>query len=145
MNYDLDEALRHLPHGPEFRFLDRLTSLEPGQCGTGEYLIKGDESFLKGHFPGAPLLPGVILIEAAAQLAGVVAQNDPSVPPLRNLKLTAVSRVKFLGTAVPLQTVSLRAQITGRMTHLVQASVLATVGDRVIMQGDVALSGDPFG
>src|SRR5512138_1351520 len=91
---ELDRALAHLPHGPEFRFLDRLLSLEPGLTGVGEYRVKGEEEFLRGHFPGQPLFPGVLLVEAAAQLAGTVAQCDPSVPPLPGLKLTALRNIK---------------------------------------------------
>ena len=65
-----ENGLGFLPHGPEFRFLDRVLSLTPGKEGTGEYRVRGDEPFLRGHFPGDPILPGVLLIEAAAQLAG---------------------------------------------------------------------------
>ena len=83
----LDQALKQLPHGPEFRFLDRLTRLDPGKSGSGEYRLRGDEPFLRGHFPGAPIFPGVLLLEAAAQLAGTVAQFDGkaqsvAVPPV---------------------------------------------------------------
>src|ERR1700742_115181 len=83
-------ALDHLPHGPEFRFIDTVSNLVPGQEGAGEYRIRGDEPFLRGHFPGEPVFPGVLLVEAAAQLAGVVAQSDPTIPPLRGLKLAAL-------------------------------------------------------
>ena len=89
-------ALNALPHGPEFRFLDRLTALEPGKSGAGEYTLRGDEPWLGGHFPGAPLMPGVLLVEAAAQLAGVVAQSDSQIPPLAGLKLTALRNVKTI-------------------------------------------------
>ena len=67
MNEDLTAALDLLPHGSEFRFLDRLLSLEPGKSGAGEYAVRGDEPFLRGHFPGRPMMPGVLLVEAAAQ------------------------------------------------------------------------------
>ena len=76
---DLQRALNLLPHGADFRFLDRLTKLDPGQSGAGEYRVRGDEPFLRGHFPGEPMFPGVLLAEAAAQLAGVVAQSDPKI------------------------------------------------------------------
>ena len=49
---DLEKALGLLPHGPEFRFLDRLTALDGGKAGEGEYWVRGDEPFLRGHFPG---------------------------------------------------------------------------------------------
>src|SRR5215470_8759069 len=110
----LTTALGQLPHGPEFRFLDQLLTLEPGKSGTGEYRVRGDEPFLRGHFPGEPIFPGVLLVEAAAQLAGTVAQADPEIGPLPGLKLTALRGVKILGTARPGEVIRLEAQIKGR-------------------------------
>src|SRR5439155_8576387 len=101
MNDPLANALQHLPHGPEFRFVDHLLALEPGKSGVGEYRVRGDEPFLRGHFPRQPLFPGVLLLEAAAQLAGAVAQSDPQIPPLPGLKLTAPRALKLLGSATP--------------------------------------------
>jgi 3-hydroxyacyl-[acyl-carrier-protein] dehydratase len=138
-------ALNQLPHGPEFRFIDRLTGLEPGKSGTGEYRLRGDEPFLKGHFPGDPILPGVLLIEAAAQLAGVVAQSDPERPPLQGLKLTAVRSAKILGTARPGETIVIRASISGRLENLVQASTTAEVNGKIVFEGQVTLSGTSEG
>ena len=123
----MEQALSFLPHGPEFRFLDRLTFLEPGQCGRAEYKIRGDEPFLRGHFPGDPIFPGVLLVEAAAQLAGVVAQSDPAIPPLAALKLAALRQVKILGAAKPGETLELEARVTGRMGNLIQAQASARV------------------
>ena len=108
-----EAALAALPHGPEFRFLDRLLSLTPGREGVGEYRIRGDETFLRGHFPGSPLFPGVLLIEACAQLAGVVAQSDRALAPLPDLKLTAVQSAKIVSSAGPADTLRLQAKITG--------------------------------
>lgn len=135
-------ALASLPHGPEFRFLDRLTHLDPGQSGAGEYTVRGDEPFLRGHFPGQPLLPGVLLIEAAAQLAGTVAQSDPQIAPLAGLKLTALRGVKILGTARPGEIVQLEARVTGRLGKLIQAQATARVNGQIILQAELTLSGD---
>ena len=137
----LAEALKSLPHGPEFRFVDRLLSLEPGTAGVGEYLVRGDEPWLRGHLPGEPLLPGVLLIEAAAQVAGVVAQNDPVIPPLPGLKLTALRNVKILGSAQPGETVRLEAHITGRLGLLVQAQVFAFVSATRVLSAELTLCG----
>src|ERR1700722_12077170 len=142
MNDVKQHALASLPHGPEFRFLDRLTELDPGKSGTGEYKLRGDEPFLKGHFPGQPLLPGVLLVEAAAQLAGTVAQSDPQIPPLKGLKLTAMRAVKILGTAKPGEIVQLQATVTGRLGTLIQARATATVNGLVVLQAELTLSGE---
>ena len=138
----LDEALRLLPHGPEFRFLDRLSALEPGKSGAGEYRVRGEESFLRGHFPGKPLFPGVLLVEAAAQLAGVVAQSDPSSPPLPGLKLTALSGIKITGSAGQGDIIEVRARITGRLGNLVHAEASAWVNGNRVMNGTIMLSGE---
>jgi 3-hydroxyacyl-[acyl-carrier-protein] dehydratase len=136
------QALAALPHGPEFRFLDRLTDLQPGKSGAAEYTVRGDEPFLKGHFPGQPLFPGVLLVEAAAQLAGAVAQCDPQIPPLKGLKLTAMRAVKILGTAKPGETIRLHATVIGRLGNLIQASATASVNQIPILQAELTLSGE---
>jgi 3-hydroxyacyl-[acyl-carrier-protein] dehydratase len=138
----LAAALRHLPHGLEFRFLDRLLTLDPGKSGSGEYTVRGDEPFLRGHFPGQPLFPGVLLLEAAAQLAGTVAQSDPQIPPRPGLKLTALRSVKILGTAKPGEVLRLEARITGRLGNLIQAQATVSVNEQVVLQGELTLSGE---
>jgi 3-hydroxyacyl-[acyl-carrier-protein] dehydratase len=139
---DLQRALNLLPHGAEFRFLDRLVKLNPGQSGEGEYKIRGDEFFLRGHFPGEPIFPGVLLVEAVAQLAGVVAQSDPNIPPLKNLKLTAMRNVKILGAAKPGEIILLEAKITGRLGGLIQAQATASVDGHAVLQAELVLSGE---
>ncbi len=138
----MDDALKSLPHGPEFRFIDRLEKLDPGKSGSGEYTVRGDEPFLRGHFPGQPIFPGVLLVEAAAQLAGTVAQSDPQIPPLAGLKLTAMRGIKILGTARPGEVIQLEAKILSRLGNLIQAQVVAKVNGQTVMQGELTLSGE---
>jgi 3-hydroxyacyl-[acyl-carrier-protein] dehydratase len=139
---DLVTALKLLPHGAEFRFIDRLTKLNPGESSEGEYTVRGDEPFLHGHFPDEPVFPGVLLVEAAAQLAGVVAQSDPEIPPLKNLKLTALRNVKILGTARPGEIIQFEARVTGRLGALVQAQATASVNGQTVLQAELVLSGE---
>jgi 3-hydroxyacyl-[acyl-carrier-protein] dehydratase len=138
----LSQALQLLPHGAEFRFVDRLLSLEPGRSATAEFRVAPDAPFLRGHFPRQPLFPGVLLIEAGAQLAGIAAQSDPLLTPLPNLKLTAVRNVKIMGTAKPGEVIRIEAAVTGRLNNLVQADVSITVEDQTVMQGALTLSGN---
>jgi 3-hydroxyacyl-[acyl-carrier-protein] dehydratase len=134
-------ALDRLPHGPEFRFLDAVTELEPGKSGAGHYTARGDEPFLRGHFPGQPIFPGVLLVEAAAQLAGCVAQSDPAIPPMRDLKLTAIRGAKITGTARPGQRILLSARVLARMGNLVHATATATVEGATVLQTELTLAG----
>lgn len=136
-------ALAHLPHGPEFRFVDRLLEFDPGRSGVGEYVVRGDEPFLRGHFPGAPLFPGVLLVEAGAQMAGVVAQSDPAIPPLTGLKLTAIRSAKIRGSASPGQRLRIRARVAGRLGGLVHTVVQVSVGDQELLAAEITLSGVP--
>jgi len=143
MNDSPGNALNALPHGPEFRFLDQLTNLDPGRSGIGHYQLRGDEPFLRGHFPGEPLMPGVLLVEAAAQLAGIVAQSDPNLPALPGLKLAAIRKARFLGVVHPGEQIVLQAQIIGRIGRLIQAVASASVAGRPVLNVELTLGGDP--
>jgi 3-hydroxyacyl-[acyl-carrier-protein] dehydratase len=134
-------ALKSLPHGPEFRFVDRMVSLTPGKEGVGEYRVRGDEYYLRGHLPGEPILPGVLLVEAGAQVAGMVAQEDPANPSWPRLKLAALRAVKILGAVRPGQTLRIEAAITGQLDSLIQARVFAFVENRKVLSAELALSG----
>lgn len=140
---ELASILAGLPHGPEFRFVDELQSLQPGEAAQGVYRVRGDEAFLAGHFPGSPLMPGVILIEALAQLGGIIAQSDPQLPPLANLRLTAVRNAKILGAAEPGQQLQIEARLSGRLGNLVQVEGTVRLEDGAeVLRASIALSGD---
>jgi 3-hydroxymyristoyl/3-hydroxydecanoyl-(acyl carrier protein) dehydratase len=139
----LFQALSSLPHGPSFRFVDELIELIPGTSATGRWTLKGTEAFLEGHFPGQPLLPGVIMIEALAQLGGVLAQSGRGDKPMKNMRLTAVRQFKILGTIPPGETLTIQARQDAVMPGLVQISGELTTQDGTrLATGSVVLSGE---
>ena len=73
---DLSTAVGLLPHRPPFLFVDAVDALEPGESVRARYRVKGDEPFLAGHFPGNPIFPGVIQLEALAQAGGIALLSD---------------------------------------------------------------------
>ena len=137
----LQLAMRSLPHGPEFRFVDRLLSLTPGQGRRGR-IPRSRRRILPAR-PSARRtdLPGVLLVEAGAQVAGMVAQEDPANPSLPRLKLTALRGVKIFGSARPGETLIIEATITGRLGLMVQAKVSASVSGVKVMTAELTLSG----
>ena len=140
---DLVQALSALPHGPEFRFIDELTELVPGISAKAVWQLKGGEEFLRGHFPGAPLLPGVLMIEALAQLGGILVQTRPGEAPLKNLRLTAVRQIKILGSITPGQSLHLSGSLQGMLDTLGQ--VIGEIRDNagnIIITGSVTLAGE---
>lgn len=66
-----------LPHRPPFRFVDSVDEIVPGERITARYTVTGDEAFLAGHFPGRPIFPGVIQLEALAQAGAIALLADP--------------------------------------------------------------------
>jgi len=135
------DPLEALPHGPEFRFLDSVRALVPGRSGVATYRVRGTEPFLAGHFPGRPIVPGVILIEAVAQLAGVVAQSDPSIARLDDLRLSAVRSAKIFATAGPGAVLEISAEIAGRLGPLIQAIGSITAEGITLLTTQITLSG----
>ncbi|MGH9016006.1 MAG: 3-hydroxyacyl-ACP dehydratase FabZ [Acidimicrobiia bacterium] len=71
-----DELIGLLPHRPPFRFVDAVDAHEPGASIRARYRVTGDEAFLAGHFPGNPVLPGVIQVEALAQAGAIAVLAD---------------------------------------------------------------------
>ena len=137
------DALQQLPHGPTFRFVDRLLSLDPGKEAVAVYQLRGDEAFLEGHFPGNPIMPGVLLIEAIAQLGGIIVQTDPEIPALGDLRLTAVRAAKILGAAAPGSIMEIQAKLEGRMGGLAQVEGEVRLDGRTLASARVTLSGTP--
>jgi 3-hydroxyacyl-[acyl-carrier-protein] dehydratase len=66
-----------LPHRPPFLFVDEVTAVDPGRSASGLWRLTGQEPFFAGHFPGRPTLPGVLMVEAMAQLGGIALLSDP--------------------------------------------------------------------
>lgn len=138
---DSDPTLT-LPHGPAFRFVDAITCLEPGTSASATYRVRGDEFFLPAHFPGHPILPGVVMIEAVAQLGGIVVQSEPGRPPLRNLLLAAVQNARISGSAGPGETITIHARLTGRMGALAMIEGEVFAGERKLLSARVTLGGE---
>ena len=130
----------HLPHRPPFVFVRELIACDAGvraECATS---FASDDPIFAGHFPGNPLVPGVILTEALAQTAGIVAASgypDESKPLFL---LSAIRGMKFFRPVHPEERIILRAEKLGQMQDLLQFKVTAVVAETLVADGQIVLS-----
>lgn len=129
-----------LPQRPPFRFLSRVLEHEPGVSGVGVWGVTGSEDFFAGHFPGKPIVPGVLLAEALAQLAGIVAFANMGEAEEPRLARLAQVNVKFLAPVAPPAEITLGARVVRALGALRVMDVRAESGGREAASGQVTLA-----
>jgi 3-hydroxyacyl-[acyl-carrier-protein] dehydratase len=134
----LDPVALGLPHREPFVFVDAIVSIEPAKRVVGEKTFSANDPIFRGHFPGDPIVPGVLLTEALAQASGVLAGQSG-----RALRLAAIKSMKFPGAAKPDEKITLVAEKSGTVGGLWQFQVAARVEDRVVAEGAIVLSEPP--
>ena len=132
------DLLARLPHRDPFRFISRLISLTPGQAGQAAWSLTGDESFFTGHFPGDPIVPGVLISEALAQLSGLVLPPSKG-PQARGGRLAHVD-LRFDSSVRPPAEILLKSTLTRTMGRLSQFDVSATVAGAWVARGALTLA-----
>ena len=135
MKPPLDPVALGLPHREPFLFVDAVLEWVPGESALARKVFGSEEAFFRGHFPGDPLVPGVILTEALAQTAGLAAGQAG-----RGFRLTALKSMKFASAARPNEEISLWARKIAVLGGLWQFEVRATVQERAVAEGVLVLS-----
>jgi beta-hydroxyacyl-ACP dehydratase FabZ len=99
--YGIMEIMKILPHRYPFLLVDRIVELEPDRRIVGLKNVTINEPFFQGHFPGAPVMPGVLIIEAMAQVAGVMIYRDLPDRDSKLIYFTGIENAKFRRPVVP--------------------------------------------
>ena len=126
------EAL--IPHRDPFLLIDRVTELEPGVRAVAEHTFTGEEWYQPGHFPGDPIVPGVILVESLAQTATVMAMALPEYRDGLGL-FAGIDEMRFKRIVRPGETARYEAVIDKMRRGYARVNVRAFVGDELAAEG----------
>jgi 3-hydroxyacyl-[acyl-carrier-protein] dehydratase len=129
-----------IPHRPPFLWIDRVEELEPGVRCVAVKFVDPENPIFAGHFPAKPMLPGVLLIEAVAQTAGVMLGSAARQGAAKSMEgvalLAAVNRFKFLKPVTPGQELRIETRV------LTEAGQMAYIGGTVWVGGDTVANGE---
>ena len=131
-----DEIKKILPHRDNMLLIDEVT--KDGEYALGKYNVRGDEFFLKGHFPGNPIVPGVILCEILAQSACVLLEDsikDGQIPVY-----TGLDKVKFRNPVRPGDTIETKCSIKRAKHPFYFAEGTASVDGKICVTADFSFA-----
>ena len=137
MEIGIAEILKILPHRYPFLLVDRILEVEKGKRIVGIKNVTFNEEFFQGHFPGNPVMPGVLIVEAMAQVSaiglhGVVPDQEKKI-----LYLSAVDRCKFRRPVVPGDQLRIEAEILNLRSRICKCRAVATVDGRVCAEAEL--------
>ena len=132
---NIKELQTFLPHRYPFLLVDRVIEIEPGSKIVGIKNVTVNEGFFQGHFPGEPIMPGVLIIEALAQVAGVLAFKSGA-PPGKSVYFMSIERAKFRKPVVPGDQIRLMVSILQHRGNVWKFVGSALVDEKVAAEAE---------
>lgn len=134
---DINQIMKILPHRHPFLLVDRVLELEVGKRIVAIKNVTINEPFFPGHFPGHPVMPGVLIVEAMAQVAGILAyQSDESVRD-KVTYFVGIDNAKFRRPVMPGDQLTLEIEATGCKRGIWVFSAKATVDGKVVTEAEL--------
>ncbi|MEK6582758.1 MAG: 3-hydroxyacyl-ACP dehydratase FabZ [Nitrospirota bacterium] len=131
---DINGIQKLLPHRYPFLMVDRITELEPNARAVGIKNVTVNEPFFQGHFPGNPIMPGVLIVEAMAQIAGVLAFG--SGVQGNAVFFMSIEKAKFRKPVVPGDQLRMEIKVIQQRGNVWKFSGTATVDEKVVSEAD---------
>jgi len=136
---DINEIMQVLPHRYPFLLLDRIVGFEGESRCTGIKSVTFNEPFFPGHFPGHPVMPGVLQLEAMAQLSSILLLRKPENQGKIGYFMCA-DKVKFRKPVVPGDTLFIESEITRMRSSIASATARCTVNGQVVSEAELMFS-----
>jgi len=136
-NQDLDRFLRMLPHRYPFLMVDRVVEIAGGKARTIKN-VSNNEPFFVGHFPGNPVMPGVLIIEALAQSAAILALAEIKAEGQRMFVLTGVEKARFRRPVVPGDQLEMEVAVIRNRGPLWKMSAEARVAGEIAAEAELS-------
>ena len=132
---DIKEIQKFLPHRYPFLMVDRIVEIEPGKKAIGIKNVTINEEFFQGHFPGEPIMPGVLIIEALAQVAGILAFRSGATVG-KSVYFMSIEKAKFRKPVVPGDQLRLEIQILQQRGNVWRFSGHAIVEEKMAAEAE---------
>lgn len=134
---DINEILRALPHRYPFLLVDRIVEIEPGKRIVGIKNVTINEQFFVGHFPGAPVMPAVLIIESMAQVSGVLIYKDLPEREKKLIFFTGIESARFRRPVVPGDQLRIEMELLRRRNNFGKMNGKALVEGKLVAEAVV--------
>lgn len=131
---DIKEIMNILPHRYPFLLVDRILEIQPNEKAVGIKNVTINEPFFQGHFPGNPVMPGVLIVEAMAQVAGILAFK--SGVEGTGVLFMSIEKVKFRKPITPGDQIKFEVNVLHRRGNVWKFSGFAKVDDKVVTEAE---------
>jgi 3-hydroxyacyl-[acyl-carrier-protein] dehydratase len=139
-----EEIKNYIPHRDPFLFVDKVIELEKGSRIVAHRTFEPQEEFFKGHFPGNPIVPGVIIVEALAQAGGVLVYysftEELEADGLTGAYLAGLEKVRFRRVVKPGDLIKLDVSIQRKRSRLIRFKATAFVDDAKAAEAEIIVS-----
>jgi len=133
---DINEIMSLLPHRYPFLLVDRITAIDDQKAATGIKNVTINEPFFQGHFPGHPIMPGVLIIEGMAQVCGILALSTVPDPHSKVIYFMSIDKAKFRRPVTPGDTLQYSVTTLRQRANVWLMAAKAHVGEALVTEAE---------
>jgi 3-hydroxyacyl-[acyl-carrier-protein] dehydratase len=135
---DIQEIFSFLPHRFPFLLVDRILELEKGKYILGLKNVTYNEPYFLGHFPSRPIMPGVLIIEAMAQVGAVLASKTEEIDPKKKtMYFLGIDKARFRQPVTPGDTLKIRVEVLQRRPNIWRMKAIAEVEQKKVAEAEL--------